>query len=195
MLCDICGEIIRAKKGALLDEDGTILCVHHTTGESFKRSAEDGCHICSVVWSRLAPSQQKCLLELETKNPITNLLMAGPEIVESSDIIDIFGTDSLILAFQFDLDEKIWDLPGGSGEPDSMFVLQPSEGLVLFGFVTPFSNRPHIFSGSLPSSTSNNTITQVTDVCICSAQRLHTLFAIRRQYCVGRILESCDAMA
>jgi len=123
--------MICAKKEALIDEDGTIYCVHHSTGESLQKSASDGCHICSSVWNSLAAPQHKYLLESDTKDPITNALMSGPQVAGTSNLIEILTPDSLIVAVVFDLGEKLWNLPGAASERTNMFVLQPSEGIFL----------------------------------------------------------------
>lgn len=109
-----------------MDEDGTILCVHHPTASSLQNSAIEGCHICALVWERLASCQQKLLLELSTdRNPITNMFMATPQTLELD--LHLFGTESLILGVSFDVGDEIWNLPGGAAEKTNMFVLQPSE--------------------------------------------------------------------
>jgi len=83
MLCGICQEVTRAKKDCLLDEDGTILCALHPNRASFHKSATGGCHICALVWNSLKSSQHNYLLELDTQDPITNIPMAGPQILEA----------------------------------------------------------------------------------------------------------------
>ena len=126
MLCAICQEVIQNKKSALIDEDGTTLCVHHPTGESLQKAGTNGCHICSMVWSRLAPSQQNYVLELKVDEPITNILMSTPQVMDMP--TTLFGSKSLILCVQLEAGKDIWNLPGGSAERYNIFVLQPSEG-------------------------------------------------------------------
>jgi hypothetical protein len=127
MLCSVCRPVILSKKSPLMDEDGTVFCVHHPTAVSLYQAAIEGFHICSSVWGSLAPSQQTCLLELDTnRNPITNMLMATPQTLELQ--TDVFGTDSLVVCVKFDVD-KIWALDEGEKEKTNMFILQPSKGI------------------------------------------------------------------
>lgn len=126
MLCTICQEVIQTKKSALLDEDGITFCAHHPTGESLQKAGTNGCHICSLVWSRLAPSQQTYVLELKIDESITNILMSTPQVMEMP--TTLFGSESLIIYVQFEAGKDIWNLPGGSAEHTNIFVLQPSEG-------------------------------------------------------------------
>ena len=126
MLCSICQEIIQTKKAALLDENETTLCAHHPTGQSLQNAAEEECHICSLVWNRLAPSQQSYLLELNVDEPITTLFMTTPQALDMP--TTLFGLESLMLCVQFEAGKDIWKLPRGAGERTNMFVFQPSGG-------------------------------------------------------------------
>lgn len=126
MLCSLCQNIILTKENTLMDEDGTVLCVHHPTASSLQKSAIEGCHICALVWDRLASCQKKFLLELATdRDPITNLFMAPPQSLDMD--LSLFGTESLMLGLTFDVGDEIWKLPGGAAEKTGIFVLQPSE--------------------------------------------------------------------
>jgi hypothetical protein len=63
--------------------------------------------------------------------------MSGSQIVKRPTLIDVFGSDSLILVVKLDLKEEFWNLPGGTGERPNMFVLQPSEGTVSINHSSP----------------------------------------------------------
>jgi hypothetical protein len=126
MLCSICQEIIQTQNAALLEENETTLCTHHSTGQSLQNAAKEECHICSLVWNRLAPSQQSYLLELNVDEPITIILMTNPQALGLP--TTLFGLESLILCVQFEVGKDIWKLPGGARERTNMFVFQPSEG-------------------------------------------------------------------
>lgn len=134
MLCEICRIVIQTKKGARTDNEGVEICPHHTTGDSLQKSAADGCHICSAVWNQLAPCQHKYLLELEAKYSITNFSFITPkevaEAAESSLVTEIYHLDALMLLVDFNLNKKVWDLPGGVGESMKLFGFQPSEGTI-----------------------------------------------------------------
>lgn len=145
MLCDICREAIQTKKGARTDKDGVGICPHHITGDSLQKSAADGCHICSAVWNNLAPCQHKYLLELKAKYPVTSISFIAPQDVaeasESSLVTEIFHLDAVMLLVDFDLDKRVWDLPGGVGESSNIFGFQPAEGNIDLN--TQFSCWPH----------------------------------------------------
>ena len=126
MLCSICEEVIKTRKDTLLDEDGTTLCAHHLDGESLHNAAKEECHICSLVWHSLAPSQQSYLLQLNVEDPVTIMLMTTPQAMELP--LAMFGQESLILYVQFEAARDIWKVPGGNRERSNMFVFQPSDG-------------------------------------------------------------------
>lgn len=106
------------------------------------------------------------------------MLMTTPQTLELP--LDIYGTESLVLAVKFDVGDEIWALSGGEGEKTNMFVLQPSERMhTLYSWSILLANWFHF--------------NPLSDI-LYSTRRVHTHHAFRRQYSIARKLGSRHAM-